>query len=195
VKVTLRQHLQALGVELDSLLEQLGVPAYLVDASGTIRWQSEAAIALTGDTRGRAFLHFVAPEYRERSRMSFARQILGVDGVVEAVSAAVGADGSTRRVRVVRVPLKNGDDVVGIFGFARPINGAVRPSPPTRLTPREDETLRLLGKGLSTDEIAAELGVTRETARNYIRRLLRELGARSRLEAVIRAAERGLLPR
>jgi DNA-binding NarL/FixJ family response regulator len=35
--------------------------------------------------------------------------------------------------------------------------------------------------------------VTRETARNYIRRLLRALGVHSRLEAVVRGREAGLV--
>jgi DNA-binding CsgD family transcriptional regulator len=61
------------------------------------------------------------------------------------------------------------------------------------LTPRQHETLRLLAQGLSTEEVASSLGVTRETARNYIRRLLRTLGVRSRLEAVVRGRELGLI--
>jgi DNA-binding CsgD family transcriptional regulator len=64
---------------------------------------------------------------------------------------------------------------------------------PTHLTPRQHETLRLLAQGLSTEEIAARLGVTHETARNDIRRLLRGLGVRSRLEAAVKGRELGLI--
>ena len=58
---------------------------------------------------------------------------------------------------------------------------------PGRLTPRQNETLHLLAAGLTTEQIAERLGVSRETARNYIRRLLRALGVHSRLEAVAMA--------
>ncbi len=64
---------------------------------------------------------------------------------------------------------------------------------PGRLTPRQNETLHLLAAGLTTEQIAERLGVSRETARNYIRRLLRALGVHSRLEAVVRGREDGLI--
>jgi DNA-binding NarL/FixJ family response regulator len=44
--------------------------------------------------------------------------------------------------------------------------------------------LRHLERGHSTQQIAQELHISPETARNHIRRLLRALGVRSRLEAV-----------
>lgn len=62
------------------------------------------------------------------------------------------------------------------------------------LAPRQLQTLRLLAAGRSTNELALELGVTRETARNYVRRLLKSLGVHSRIEAVARGRETGLLP-
>jgi DNA-binding CsgD family transcriptional regulator len=51
----------------------------------------------------------------------------------------------------------------------------------------------LLGEGASTEMIAQRLGIARETARNHIRAVLRELNARTRLEAVVEAHARGLL--
>jgi LuxR family maltose regulon positive regulatory protein len=62
-----------------------------------------------------------------------------------------------------------------------------------RLTPRQQEVLQLLGQGASTEDIASMLHVSRETVRNHVRHVLRELGAHSRLEAVARAHELGLL--
>jgi DNA-binding NarL/FixJ family response regulator len=61
------------------------------------------------------------------------------------------------------------------------------------LTPRQLEVLRLLGEGLETQEIAARLGIAEETARNHIRALLRAIGARSRLEAVLMSQRSGVL--
>ncbi|MFG2988335.1 response regulator transcription factor [Streptomyces sp. NPDC048257] len=63
----------------------------------------------------------------------------------------------------------------------------------TTLTPRERETLCLLGDGLGTAEISQRLGVALNTARNHIQRVLEKLGARSQLEAVAVARREGLL--
>jgi DNA-binding CsgD family transcriptional regulator len=61
------------------------------------------------------------------------------------------------------------------------------------LTARQREVLVLLGEGLSTAAIAARLGLSKETVRNHVRAVLQELGAHSRLEAVVEARRRGLL--
>ena len=61
------------------------------------------------------------------------------------------------------------------------------------LTPRQQEVLRLLGRGLTTAQMAQEMGVSIETVRNHVRALLSQLGAQSRLEAVLRAHSAGLL--
>jgi DNA-binding NarL/FixJ family response regulator len=58
------------------------------------------------------------------------------------------------------------------------------PHPQLHLTPRQAEVLRLLERGRSTQQIADELQLSRETVRNHVRHLLRAVGATSRLEAV-----------
>ncbi|CAM5287468.1 DNA-binding response regulator [Streptomyces avidinii] len=63
----------------------------------------------------------------------------------------------------------------------------------TTLTPRERETLCLLGDGLGTTEISQRLGIAPNTARNHIQRVLEKLGARSQLEAVAVARRAGIL--
>ncbi|GGK20967.1 DNA-binding response regulator [Streptomyces camponoticapitis] len=62
-----------------------------------------------------------------------------------------------------------------------------------KLTPRERETLDLLGEGLSTAAISGRLGVALNTVRNHVQRVLVKLGARSQLEAVTIARREGLL--
>jgi DNA-binding NarL/FixJ family response regulator len=61
------------------------------------------------------------------------------------------------------------------------------------LTKRQLDVLRHLAEGKSTNEIAAELGVSRATARNHIANLLAALGAHSRLQAVVIARRAGIL--
>ena len=63
----------------------------------------------------------------------------------------------------------------------------------TPLTARELEVLSLIGLGQSAREIAGELTISTNTARNHVRNVCGKLEARSKLEAVVIAQRRGLL--
>lgn len=61
------------------------------------------------------------------------------------------------------------------------------------ITRREAEVLRLLACGLSNAKIAEALGVSATTTRNHIEHLLAKLGVHSKLQAVVFAAQHGLV--
>lgn len=61
------------------------------------------------------------------------------------------------------------------------------------LTDREREVVRLIGKGLSNHEIAAELFVSPATVKTHVGRALMKLGARDRAQLVVAAYESGLV--
>lgn len=61
------------------------------------------------------------------------------------------------------------------------------------LSPREQQLLQLLAKGLTIPESARALGLSAATAATYARNLYRKLDVTSRAEATLEATRRGLI--
>jgi DNA-binding NarL/FixJ family response regulator len=70
---------------------------------------------------------------------------------------------------------------------------AVRPVPgASELTPREREVVSLVAEGLSNDEIAEKLYMSRSTAKTHATRAMTKLGARDRAQLVVIAYQADL---
>ena len=175
------------GGDVEQALGSVGVPSYVVDTTGIVRWINPAAERLLGDVRGRQFTSVVAPEDRPGVRERFAQKMLGTSQASEATGHLVSTAGTRVPVEVSSVQLMNGETVVGVFGLIEGRPDDTPRAPPPHLTPRQVEVLRLLEQGRSTKQIASELHLSPETIRNHVRGLFRALGVNSRLEAVAAA--------
>lgn len=177
-------NLRAIGGDVEGALERVGVPAYVIDRYGIIRWINPAAERIVGDVRGKQMTSVLAPEERRRGREAFTRNLLGPAAGSDNRGVFLTAEGERITMEVSGVPLERGGHVIGVFGQVKDVDNQPPRPPHPRLTPRQGEVLHLLAEGRSTDQIAGELQISVETVRNHVRTLLRVLGVHSRLEAV-----------
>ncbi len=180
-----------LEADVERALMDVGVMAYAIDRDGVIFWQNHAHRRLVGEARGSHFNEFVAPEDRRRAQEAFMSKVVGTvpstqyDVELHSVKGPV-------QVEVNSVPLVRDGQVVGVLALVASPPLPAEPKP-VKLTPRQRDVLRLLAKGATTDQIATELHIARETVRNHIRAVLAALGAHSRVEAIAAARAAGLL--
>ena len=113
-----------------------------------------------------------------RARLGLARLAAGTNpeiAITEARSALSAFEqlGARRDADRAAAFLRD----LGAAGRVGPKHGGV-------LTRREQEVLRLVGRGLTNPEIAARLYISRKTAAHHVSHILAKLGLRNRAEAV-----------
>jgi DNA-binding NarL/FixJ family response regulator len=104
-------------------------------------------------------------------------------------------------VAAVRQAARGADSLLAPALTRRLIERFAGSRPPVRLSPaalrdltnREAEVLRLLARGLTNAEIAAQLGIGETTVKTHVARLLMKLDLRDRVQAVIYAYEAGVV--
>jgi DNA-binding NarL/FixJ family response regulator len=122
------------------------------------------------------------------------------DGLRAGASGFLVKDTSpTELLRAVRV-VANGDALLAPSVTRRLIADVVSRAPGREplvgleeLTPREREILGLVGSGMSNDEIADGLTISKATAKTHVSRIMGKLEARDRAQLVVLAYETGLV--
>ena len=123
------------------------------------------------------------------------------DHLIEAVRAVAGGHALLAPEVTLRVIAQmTADDRAGMPSGGLPHPDAAPGGTPGRvhprladLTPRELEVLGLVGRGLSNSEIAGHLFLGEATVKTHLSSVLRKLGLRDRVQAVVLAYEAGLI--
>ena len=193
-EAVLQQELRRIAPELAPSIARLPMPAYILDRNGVVRWLNMAAVRHFGDMRGKRITQIVEPEFVAKARQEFAAKLLGTVEATEETVAVRTTDGRRVEVDISSTQLLQHGSIVGVFGLADP-TGEPPPAQTSsvELTPRQLDVLRYIATGHSTENIAKTLGISTETVRNHVRGLMGRLGVHTRLEAVIRGHELGLV--
>lgn len=107
-------------------------------------------------------------------------EILAAIQAVQDGSAAISASVSQDLIRAIR----EAHDV-------KP-SSSIGPNP-MALSEREQEVLQLLARGRNNPEMAAELHISEATVKAHLSRVMAKFGVRDRVQALIRAAQYGLV--
>jgi DNA-binding CsgD family transcriptional regulator len=133
------------------------------------------------------FAEIDLPLESARARVELARALFPGQpafAVGEARSALLAFD---------RLGAANDADIAAALLRSWGAAGRAVPREAGDLTRREQEVLALLAGGLSNQEIAERLYISRKTAAHHVGNLLAKLGVRSRAEAAAHAARHDLL--
>jgi DNA-binding NarL/FixJ family response regulator len=186
--------LRRIAPDLAPSIAKLTVPAYILDRDATVRWMNAAAVARFGDLRGKQISQIVEPADLVLARQEFAAKMLGTQEATEGAVTIRTLDGARQTVEISSTQLLDSGSIVGVFGLANPADEPAVPAADSpHLTPRQLDVLRHVAAGHSTAVIASRLGISIDTVRNHIRAILGRLGVHTRLEAVIRGHDLGLV--
>jgi DNA-binding NarL/FixJ family response regulator len=170
--------------ETFSVAAEVGPDVVLLDFRLPDGTGAEAAAAIR-EVRPQAKMIFLTREDTDAVR--FAAVQAGASAFIhksKAASEVVAAIRNVARGQVLITPRTIATLIAKRRGIEQQLQS---------LTVREKEVLRLMADGLSSRAVAAKLGISYTTVRTHIRSLGSKLGVHSKLEAIVKARELGLL--
>jgi DNA-binding CsgD family transcriptional regulator len=162
------------AVHTDDPLRRTALCKVIAEAGHTVVGiQDEADIVLADGSRppegARSVVGLGIMDERFRGALPREADARQIDAAIRAVAAGL----------IVRAPARENG-----FGAMRESEGHAL------LTPRELEVLAALAEGMTNKAIARRLDISLHTVKFHVESLFRKLGARTRTEAVAKAAER-----
>ncbi|HEY8329976.1 MAG TPA: helix-turn-helix transcriptional regulator [Pseudomonas sp.] len=171
-------------------LERMGIGSILLDEAGGICRINRAAEAILaeGDSLQlhNGMLEAVAPRDDRRLWRLIKQAAAGRNGsgLVEAIALDRGGQPGGLSVLVRSIPLAaEAGRAAAVELILRDSNRPAQPSEPLlrqlyQLTPAEASLAVLLGEGLTLEESAARLGISRNTARSHLRAVFAKTGVK-----------------
>lgn len=153
---------------LEAALEQSGRATLICGLDGSIRFISR---------RGHEIMHAagMAPRVLRAIRVVSEGEVL--------VHTAQIDDPESRRKVIAKVHRLRRDDAIVCFLYAEETEGEALPTA-DMLSPREQHIARMVSRGLSTREMAAEAFISENTVKQHIKRIFAKLNVTSRAELV-----------
>lgn len=139
------------------------------------------------------------PKGLDGGALSMAARVLAAADVYQAMleprphRAAYPPDGAAAQLRAEAGSGRLDSDAAEAVLVAAGHRSSGRRDRPAGLTAREVDVLRLVARGLSSKEIAAELVISPKTARNHIEHIYAKTGVKNRVAASTFATKHGLL--
>jgi len=163
------------AVHADDPLRRSALCKMIVEAGHVVvDLRDEADVVLADGNRppdeARSVVGLGITDDRLRGALPREADVRQIDAAIRAVAAGL----------IVRSPPSRDNG----FGVMRESEGQAL------LTPRELEVLAALAEGLTNKAIARRLDISLHTVKFHVESLFRKLGARTRTEAVAKAAER-----
>lgn len=142
-----------------------------------------------GGAEATAQIHAQDPEVKVLILTSFAASVDIKKAMDAGASGALEKNSSRTEIIDAIRGVARGQQVV-----SEEIRNTIRSiSTIPELSPRKVEILNLVAKGLSNKEIAEIVGVTSETVKDHVAKILKAIGASTRAEAVSMAINLGLI--
>lgn len=119
---------------------------------------------------------------------------LGARGYVRKVSGLTGVGAAVRVVADGGRAIEPGFEQAAVMALGTFATQAREGSQmQAALTPREHEILLMVSQGLTMQQAGRRLGISPRTVETHVAKLYRKLGVRTRVQAVARAAQLGLI--